>query len=102
MTSTPAQRERALKLAERLLEITPEDDEGLLLRARQLRDRLKTPMEAVLAKVPGESVTEKCKRIGITRQNYYAWLKGEYRPNPRQSRKLAAITGFKAEDIRGR
>lgn len=93
-------RERALKLAERLAKIAPGSDEGLLLRVTQIRDRLKTPMADVLAKVPGESVTEKCKKIGITRQNYYAWLKGAYRPNRRQARKLAQLTGVAVEAIR--
>ena len=103
MTSTAAQRERALKLAEKLIEIAPETEQGLIRRALQIRDRLKTPMDKVLAKVlPGSTVTMKCKSIGITRQAYYAWLKGEYRPNPKQAKRLAALTGYKFEDIRGR
>ena len=100
--TTDAQRERALKLAEKLLELTPETEEGLFRRALQLRDRLKTPMSMVLAKVPGETVTEKAQKIGITRQAYYAWFKGEYRPNAKQAKRLAGLTGFAAEDIRGR
>ena len=99
---TDAQRERALKLAERLLEITPDTDEGLLRRVTQIRDRLATPMSIVLAKVPGDTVVDKCRKLGITRQNYYCWLKGEYRPNMKQSKRLAALTGFDADDIRGR
>lgn len=102
MNKTDAQRERALKLAERLIELTPEDDESLLRRAMQIRDRLKTPMAAVLAKVPGDTLVEKCKKIGISRQAYYAWLKGEYRPNLRQSKRLANLTGYTADEIRGR
>lgn len=103
MTSTNAQRERALKLAERLLELTPDSEEGLIRRAMQIRDRLKTPMSMVLEKVmPGEPVVAKCAAIGVTRQAYYAWWKGEYRPNLKQAKRLAQLSGFKAEDIRGR
>ena len=100
--STEAQRERVLKLAEKLLGLIPDTEEGLIRRALQLRDRLKTPMTMVLAKVPGETVTEKAAKIGITRQAYYAWANGEYRPNAKQSKRLASLTGFPAEDIRGR
>ena len=96
---TEAQRTRALKLAERLVKAVPDADEGLLLRVQQVVDRLKTPMSVVLDAVQGDSVTEKCKRIGITRQNYYCWLKGEYRPNLKQSRRLAHITGLDVDEI---
>ena len=100
--STNAQRDRALKLAEKLLELTSETEEGLFRRVSQLRDRLKTPMSMVLEKVPGETVTEKAAKIGITRQAYYAWRSGEYRPNAKQAKRLANLTGLNAEDIRGR
>lgn len=103
MSTTEAQRERALKLAERLLKLTPDTEEGLIRRAMQIRDRLKTPMSMVLEKVlPGSSVTAKCEAIGVTRQAYYGWLSGQYRPNLKQAKRLAALSGFKAEDIRGR
>lgn len=102
MATTNAQRERALKLAERLLELTPEAEEGLIRRAMQIRDRLKTPMAMVLDKVPGDSITAKAAKIGITRQAYYGWLRGEYRPNLKQAKRLANLTGLSAEDIRGR
>ena len=102
MTSTAAQRERALKLAEKLIEVAPQTEQALIRRVLQIRDRLKTPMADVLAKVPGATLTEKCKKLGISRQNYYAWLKGTYRPNRRLAKKLAQLTGLDAEDIRGR
>ena len=100
--STNEQRQRVLRLAEKLLGLIPKTEEGLLVRAHELRDRLKTPMSMVLDKVPGETVTEKAATIGITRQAYYAWYKGEYRPNKKQSKRLANLTGFNIEDIRGR
>jgi DNA-binding XRE family transcriptional regulator len=102
MAANDAQRERAIKLAERLIALAPETDESVLRRAQQILDRLKTPMLAVLQKVPGGSVTEKAKKIGITRQAYYCWARGEYRPNLKQSKKLAALTGYSVGEIRGR
>ena len=99
--STDAQRERVLKLAEKLLGLIPESS-PLRQRAVELRGRIKTPMSEVLDAVQGDTVTEKAKRIGITRQAYYAWYKGEYRPNMKQAKRLAYLTDFTAEDIRGR
>jgi hypothetical protein len=99
MATEAAQRERALKLAERLAEIGPEADEALIQR---LINRLKMPMSKVLAKVPGDSIPEKCKRIGISRQNYYAWVKGLYRPSERQAKRLEALTGYAADRITGK
>lgn len=95
--STGAQRERALKLAERLLEIAPDVGEETL--AKQLHSRLQRPMAEILAKVPGDSLTERAKAIGITRQCYYAWLKGVYRPHLKQAKKLARLTGLDLADI---
>jgi hypothetical protein len=97
--ATEAQRERALKLADRLIEAVSDWDEGVSLRAQQIRKRLKTPMKDILEKVPGGTVPEKCKKIGITRQAYYGWLKGGYRPDLKQSKRLASLTGFDVEDI---
>lgn len=96
---TDAQRERARKLAQQLIQVAGDVDEGLLLRAQQIVNRLKTPMAMVLERVPGDSVVEKCSKIGITRQAYYRWLKGEYRPNLRQSKRLAHLTGLKVDQI---
>lgn len=99
MATEAQQRERALKLAQRLLEVSPETDEELIQR---LVIRLKMPMAKVLAKVPGDTVPEKCKKIGITRQNYYAWLKGFYRPSLTQAKRLEALTGYDADAITGK
>ena len=68
MSTINEQRQRVLRLAEKLLGLIPETEEGLYVRAAELRDRLKTPMAMVLEKVPGETVTEKAQKIGITRQ----------------------------------
>jgi transcriptional regulator with XRE-family HTH domain len=92
--------QRAMKLVDRLAAIS--DDEGLQLRVTQIRDRLRLPMSAVLERVPGDTVIERAKSIGVTRQAYYAWLKGSSRPSRKQARRLAFLTGYDAEAIRGR
>lgn len=96
-----ARREsQALKLIERLIELSP--DAGLTAYAIKMRDRLALPMAHVLDKVPGETVVDRAKSLGITRQAYYAWLRGVSRPSRKQARRLEKITGFNADEIRGR
>lgn len=73
-----------------------------LARTRKGRQvRLALPIEAVLKRVPGKTVTEKAKRIGISRQAYYTWLTGRARPSEEQAYRLAEITKLSASKIRG-
>jgi len=92
-------RDKAVRLLDQLIKLKPADDEWLG-QAQMLRGRLTTPMAWVLEAVPGATIIEKCKTIGITRQNYYSWLRGDYRPNGEQAKKLAQLTGFNADDLR--
>lgn len=86
------------KLAQQLMACP---DWGIRARAQQIQDRLYLPMADVLAKVPGPNVKEKCKRIGICRPTYYYWLRGVNRPNTRQAKKLARLTGYSVKEIQG-
>jgi len=95
-------KSEALQLIDRLIAITPKTNDVVRAYLVAARDRMRFPMSAVLEKVPGETVLEKCAKIGITRQNYYGWLRDAYRPNAAQAKKLAQITGLDFDDIRGR
>lgn len=93
--------ERALKLAERLIKASP--DPSISRRATRLVARLNAiPMSVILEKVrPGDPVAAKVKAIGVSRQTYYYWLQGETRPNKKQAKRLAQLTDFSFEQIRG-
>lgn len=95
---------KARKLVDRLVELNP--DQGTTAYALKMREHLKLPMSVVLQKLneiwPEESVTDIVKRLGITRQAYYGWMNGIYRPDAKLSKKLASLTGFGEDDIRGR
>lgn len=68
-----------------------------------LRARLALmPMRQVLAKVPAESVKEKAEMIGISRNTYYSFMRGEIRPSRQLALKLESLTGIPAERFRGR
>jgi len=101
MTMAKKRRGPTVKsLVAQLVKISP--DEGTRLRAKQIQDRLALPMSVVLGKVPGLTVAAKCKSIGVSRQAYYYWLRGMSRPNVTQANRIAKLTGFNADDIRGR
>lgn len=99
--SNPSDTERALKLVERLVKIAP--SKGLELHAKRIQQRLNAvPMSKVLAKVEAGSIAAKARAIGVSRQTIYYWLNDITRPNEEQAKKLAKLTGFSADEIRGR
>jgi transcriptional regulator with XRE-family HTH domain len=94
-------QKQALALVEQLIELNP--DGSTLAYALKMRERLKLPMSVVLAKLwPELSLIDRCRRLGISKQTYFGWLNGLYRPDDRRAKKLAKETGFSAEDIRGK
>jgi DNA-binding XRE family transcriptional regulator len=90
---------RKLKLLD---ELAKGDDRWVALRAKRLRDQMRTPMEVIIRKIPGTTVIEKAAKTGISRQAFYAWVNGISRPNMVQAKRLSKMTGFSVEQIRGR
>jgi hypothetical protein len=91
------------ELLRRLVKIVP--DNGIRKWAEKALIRLKAPpMEKIVAELPpaGGSIIQKAERLGVTRQAIYAWLYGHSRPTIAQARKIARITGYDADAIRGR
>jgi transcriptional regulator with XRE-family HTH domain len=100
-----AKSERAanVKLAGELMRAAKAgEDLGLTDLMTEVRARLNKPMADILRKVPGATVKAKAERIGVSRQAYYDWLKGLYRPTGEQSKRLQRLTGIPAELIRGK
>jgi len=101
MENLVERQKEALKLVERLIALDP--DVSTVHYARKMRERLKLPMSVVLENLfPEMTVIERAEKLGVTRQAYYGWLNGISRPNARISKKLAALTGYNAADIRGK
>jgi hypothetical protein len=90
-----------VRLAERLATKGRLDDRGTRRAQRLLTHLAATPMSVILEKVPGQSVTQKAQRLGVSRQTFYYWLAGVTRPNDIQARKIKRITGYEYETIRG-
>jgi DNA-binding XRE family transcriptional regulator len=72
------------------------------VNVREALDRALTiPMPRVLKKVPGETDKDKAKRLGVSRNTFYRWRRGE-RPGLEHARLLATLTGFSVKAIYGR
>jgi DNA-binding XRE family transcriptional regulator len=93
-------RSRAIKTIDALCQL--ELGRDVIDSLREARQRLALPLTEVLDKIPGDTVVERAKNIGIARQTYYQWLRGVARPNPEQAEKLAKLSGHNVDEIRGR
>lgn len=104
MENLGERQKQALKLVERLIELDPDD--STTAYALKMRERLKLPMSVVLEKLeevwPDDNVGQRVQRLGITRQAWYGLMNGLYRPSAKLSKRLATLTGFDADDIRGK
>jgi hypothetical protein len=69
--------------------------------AQALLMRLKFPMADILAKVPGSTVPQKADAIGCSRQTYYSWLRGDFRPHGALALKVAKLTGHDYNEVAG-
>ena len=59
-------------------------------------------MTVILAQVEGDSIAAKIDAIGIkSRQTYYYWRDGATRPSKKWAKRLAKLTGFSVDEIRG-
>lgn len=93
-------RSAAIKMVAQLAKST--GDRGLAEMATEIHARLRKPMIEILKKVPGKTVQAKADRCGVTRQCWYDWVKGAYRPTGEQSRRLAKLTGIPLAYIEGK
>lgn len=100
MRKPPMERAEALSLAKQL--VRAGGDTGLTDLVKEVHARLKLPMEKVLDKVPGNNIAQKAARCLVSRQCYYDWLRGVYRPTGDQASRLARLTGYPKADIMGK
>jgi hypothetical protein len=91
----------AQRLLSELRDDLGQNQGNLTLQVLKMKSHLRlAPMDQVLASVDGATVKDKCKAIRISRQTYYYWLRGYCRPNPKQARRLAFLTGYEVDEIR--
>jgi DNA-binding XRE family transcriptional regulator len=61
--------------------------------------KLRYPMAAILAKVPGDTLAERARQIGVSRQTMYVWAQERFRPSTDQARIIADLTSVPIEQI---
>jgi DNA-binding XRE family transcriptional regulator len=61
--------------------------------------KLRYPMAAILAKVPGDTLAERARQIGVSRQTMYVWAQERFRPSSEQAATIAHLTGVPVEQI---
>ena len=61
--------------------------------------KLRHPMAAILARVPGDTLAERARKIGVSRQTMYVWAQERFRPSSGQAAIIAKLTGVPAEQI---
>ena len=57
------------------------------------------PMRDILAKVPGDSLTDRAKKLKVSRQTMYVWASEKFRPTKVQAKRVAKVTGVPIEHI---
>jgi|SRR5580698_136960 DNA-binding XRE family transcriptional regulator len=67
---------------------------------RAVAHKLRYPMAAILAKVPGDTLAERARRIGVSRQTMYVWAAEKFRPSTEQAAIIADLTGVPIAQIR--
>jgi DNA-binding XRE family transcriptional regulator len=70
--------------------------------ARDLRavaHKLRYPLADILAKVPGDTLSERARKIGVSRQTMYVWAQEKFRPGRDQAAIISKLTGVPVEQI---
>jgi transcriptional regulator with XRE-family HTH domain len=90
----------AVRLAKQVVKLT---GDAVFERATaRLERKLKQkPLQAIIAMVPGDTLVEKAQKLGVSRQAVYRWFNGTARPNEKQAKKIAKLTGAEVDIIRG-
>lgn len=61
--------------------------------------KLRHPMADILARVTGETLTERSQAIGVSRQTMYVWADERFRPTLVQAKRIAKLTDEPVENI---
>ena len=66
---------------------------------RAVEHKLNHPMADILAKVPGDTLAERARQIGVSRQTMYVWAQERFRPSNDQAAIIAKLTGVPIAQI---
>jgi DNA-binding XRE family transcriptional regulator len=66
---------------------------------RAVAHKLRYPLADILAQVPGDTLAERARAIGVSRQTMYVWAQERFRPSGPQAKTIAKLTGVPVEQI---
>lgn len=72
---------------------------GIRVDLLAVAHKLRYPMTDILAKVPGDTLAERARQIGVSRQTMYVWAQERFRPGGDVAAKIAELTGVPIEQI---
>ena len=93
------QRQKQLDQVAKLLSLDLSDEVRLAIERAGFKIAL--TMADILEQVPGESVSARCRNLGIARWTYYRWKDRAARPKRTQATRLSELTGYSVEEILG-
>ena len=65
---------------------------------RKLDEHMTLPMGKVIERIPGATLREKAKALGLSHNTLWYWAKGR-RPPRKHAERLAKITGYSVRQI---
>jgi DNA-binding MarR family transcriptional regulator/DNA-binding XRE family transcriptional regulator len=69
------------------------DTEPLKRQLKAVAHKIRFPMHDILAKVPGDTLSARARRIGVSRQTMYVWASERSRPTTAQAEVISKLTG---------
>lgn len=61
--------------------------------------KVRFPMKDILAKVPGDNLAARARKLKVSRQTMYVWLSEKFRPTVPQAIQIWRMTGVPVEHI---
>lgn len=71
----------------------------LMRELEMVTHKLQYPMAEILAQVPGDNLSARAKKLGVSRQTMYVWLSERFRPTLKQAKRISRVTGVPVAHI---
>jgi DNA-binding MarR family transcriptional regulator/DNA-binding XRE family transcriptional regulator len=75
------------------------DAEPLKRQLKAAAHKIRFPMQDILAKVPGDTLSARARQIGVSRQTMYVWASERFRPTMPQAEVISRLTGVPVAHI---
>lgn len=90
-----------IELINHLLAVSTDIPAPLKREVSAVIHKINYPMTNILAQVPGASLTDRAKKLKVSRQTMYVWASERFRPTKVQAKRISKITGVPIEQIMG-